>query len=378
MKKMSNKKTTEKFKPRKIKIKIIGIGGGASSILREMSSKLRKVKFLLVDTDKRSFRNLPAKIKKFSFGEKETRGWGTGMNVDIAKKAILEVEEKINKEIEKTDLVILISCLGGGVGSGVSQVFSQVLRKKKIISLGIFTLPFGFEGEKKMKMAKKSLEEIKPNLSGTIILPNEKILKRSNKKTALKKALSSINQILIKYLKDLINLISLPGLINIDFADIRSILKGRDQIVCFGRGSASGSNRVEEAIKSLFKNPFFICPDKLKRILFNISSDKNLAIKEVEQIANEIFNLNSRARIIFGISQSPKKQNKIVINFLGIGNNISVKEKKKRKPKKKKKKKTKNKRRSALEAKKVKKNQEEELFGENDWEVPTFLRNKEK
>jgi len=421
-------------RPRKIKIKIIGLGGGAASIIREMANALKGgATFLLADTDQRSFRRLPRSIKTLPFGEEETYGWGTGMDTELAGQAALKSAEQIKKLVQGNDLVILVACLGGGVGSGASLVFSQILKEQKILSLGIFTLPFAFEGEKKMRLARNSLKKLKENLSALVVLPNEEILERSDKKLSLKKSLSLMNQVLINYLKDLTEIISLPGVINIDFADLKTILKGKGQAVCFGSGVGWGSNRVEEAMKSIFEQPFFIWPAKIKKILFNISADAGLGLKEVEEAAQKIFKLSPRAKIIFGISEDKRLGKKIKISFLGVGDNLTEEKtsllsreeekslvssagtssRQKKLPEKEKGKKqgekTKGKskrhrlkkekreksssflsfpaeekevkmRRSALEVKEMaEEEKEEKWFGNGDeWEVPAFLRGKDK
>jgi len=405
VKKPKQRKENNLLKPRKIKIKIVGVGGGASSILNEMSHSLKGVSFLIADTDHRSFRRVPYSVKTFKFGEELTRGWGTGMNTEIGEKAAQASKEKIKKLFEGFDLVILVSCLGGGVSSGASPVFSQELKELKRLSLGIFTLPFSFEGEKKLRIAKESLEKMKDNLSGVIVMPNEYILKLSDKKTSLRKSLSLMNKILIDYLKDLIEMISSPGIINIDFADLKTILKGKNQVCLFGRGLAQGANRVEEALKEIFENPFFIKPKRIKKILFNVAGGESLTLRDVEAVATEISKLNPRAKIIFGISKDPQLGKKIRVTLLGIGDNflekesseekrekekqkgvVSKKESGKKREKKKesssssKTQKTGRKskvRRTALEVKKAEKIEEEkEWWQEPDWEIPAFLRNK--
>ena len=411
-KKKTSKKRKELLKPRRIKIRVVGVGGGASSILNEMARSLKGVSFLIADTDQRSFKRVASGVRVFQFGQELTKGWGTGMNPEIAERAALACKEKIKKIFQDLDLVILISCLGGGVSSGASAVFSQALKEEKGLSLGIFTLPFNFEGEKKAKLARDSLKDLKENLSGIIVLSNEEILKRAEKKTSLKKSLSLMNQVLIDYFRDLIEMISQVGIINIDFADLRTILKGNGQAVCFSRGVGGGENRVERALGEYFESPFFISPSKIKKILFNVAAGSDLRLKEVEKIAEEISNLNPKAKIIFGISQNSKLGKKIKITFLGVGENFLEKEEKKKiseekksskekkeskekitlkgkskkkitkkaekekaqKPEKKKKIKV---RRSALEVKKAEEEaREKEWFGEEDWEIPSFLRKK--
>lgn len=397
---LRKKKNILLFKPKKLKIRIIGVGGGAASILSEMAVGLKGTNFILADTDQRSFKGVSSRIKKFQFGEELTRGWGTGMNNEIAEKAAIAVKEKIRNLVKDSDLVILISCLGGGVGSGSSIVFSEILKEEKILSLGIFTLPFDFEGEKKMRLAKNSLKKIRNNLSGLVVLPNEEMLEQSDKKLSLKKSLSLTNQVLINYLKDLMGIISCPGLINIDFADLRSILKGKGQMICFGSGTGQGPGRVEESIKGIFENPFFICPKKIKKILFNISNGYDLGLKEVEEAAQAVFRLNPRAKIIFGVSQNQKMAKRIKISFLGVGENTPEKEifmgtelTAEKKSSDKEKKKNQNKginkkngekgkakkrkpRLSAIEVKEAEKEEEEkEWLGDGDnWEIPAFLR----
>jgi cell division protein FtsZ len=399
------KKENSAFKPHRIKIRVVGVGGGASSIIKEMASSLKNLSFVAADTDNRTFKKLPRLIRKFKFGEELTRGWGTGMNVELGELAAQNSKDKIKKLFEGFDLVILVGCLGGGVSSGALPVFAETLRDSKKLSLGIFTLPFDFEGEKKLKIAKESLDKVKDYLSAVIVLPNEYILKLSDKKTSLRKSLSLMNKFLIDYLKDLIETISLPGVINIDFADLRAVLKGKRQICLFGRGTSLGPNKVEEALKEIFENPFLVTPKKIKKILFNITGGEQLALKDVEAAAVEISKLNPKAKIIFGISKDKKMGRKVKITLFAVGEDFQQKERsaeqkeKEKKPKKeaskkekvkkaeRKKKppskaaseKAKKKRRSALEIKKEEKLEEEkEWWQESDWEIPAFLRDKEE
>jgi cell division protein FtsZ len=223
-----NKEMEPPLKPRKIKIKVVGIGGGGASIVSEIARHLKGVSFLVADTDIRTFKKLTKKrhdrgyfwsggrIKGFQFGQNLLGGMGTGMDVELAQKAAEAERERIAKIFKDQDLLIFVACLGGGVGSGASLVFSEEARIQKKISLGIFTLPFSFEGEKKMKIARRALQKLQENLSGTIFVPNEKIFQIIDKKTPLKKALSSLNQIFANFLADLIEVISKPNLINIE------------------------------------------------------------------------------------------------------------------------------------------------------------------
>ena len=411
------KKKESLFKPRKIKIRVVGVGGGGGSIVSEMAKSLKGVSFLVADTDQRTFKKIPRGVKTFQFGEDLTYGLGTGMNVDLGRRAAEKQREKIEKIFKGQDLSILVASLGGGVSSGASLVFAEGALSQKNIALGIFILPFSFEGEKRMRLAKNTLKDLRESLSGTAALANEKIFRLCDKKTPLKKALSLLNQVLIDYLKDLIEMISTPGLINIDFADLRTILKGQGRMIYFGQGLGQGPNRVEEAIKEVFENPLFAEQnpqlESPKRILFNICGGKDLGLKEVEEASRAVSELNPKAKIIFGISQNSKYARKFKITLLQVGESSQeVKEEKKTEPtasrtlskgagKKKAKlvkvtvstpvskgKKVKSHtedlvkgkvRRTGLEIKKAEKEAEErERERETQWEIPSFLRKKFK
>ncbi|MBZ9573060.1 cell division FtsZ family protein, partial [Patescibacteria group bacterium] len=333
-KKKQSQKAETPLKPRRIKIKVIGLGGGGGSIVSEMAKGLKGVSFLVADTDIRTFRRVPKKVRTFQFGENLTYGMGTGMDIDLGQRAAEKERERIEKIFKGQDLSILIASLGGGVGSGASLVFAEAARAQKNITLGIFTLPFSFEGEKKMRIAKSALKDLRENLSGTTALNNEKIFKLCDKKTPLKKALSLLNQNLVDYLEDLIEILFAPGIINIDFADLRTILAGQGRMIYFGQGVGQGPNRVEESIKKVFQNPIFgdwnPQSGTPKRILFNISGGKDLGLREVEEVSRAISGLNPRAKIIFGISQNSRQAKKIKITLLGVGESLSEQKEEKR------------------------------------------------
>ena len=388
------------FRPRRIKIKVIGIGGGGSSIVSEIARSISNASFVIVDSDHRIIKKAGRKVKVIQLGEELTNGLGTGMNVELGQKIAEKEKGKITKMLKDQDLIILVGSLGGGFASGALPVFAELTKELKNISLGIFTLPFRFEGEKKMRIAEESLEKIKENLSGQFIISNEKIFEIIDKKTPLKKALSSLNKSLILMLEDLIEVISKPGLINIDFADLKTVLSGRGRAVHFGSAIAQGPNRAEEIIKKVFENPLSVGDlGKCKKILFNVRGGKDLTLKEVERISLGICGVNKTAKIIFGISQNLKDNNKIKLTLIQVGEGKREKkslpdkisevkkekiQKKKEKPstiiKVENKKKKKINRKTGLELiKEKKKEEEEEWTDDSDWQVPTFLRrNKEE
>jgi len=376
----SKPKQNDSLKTRKIRIKVVGLGGGGSSIVSEVAQNLNNVSFMVADTDSKTFKKVKKGIKTFQFGEKFTHSMGTGMNPELAQKAAVAEKDKIAKIFQDQDLSIIIGSLGGGVASGAGPVFAEAAKNQKNISLGIFTTPFLFEGEKKMRIAKKAIDNLREHLSGIIVVPNEKIFQITDKRMPLKKALAVLDGIFASWLEDLITVILKPSLINIDFADLKTILKDRGHQLFLGQVVSQGPNRTEEIIKKMFQNSIFETgPKEVSRILFNITGGKDLKLREVEAIAEAVSELNQRAKIVFGITESPKYLNKIQITLLAVSElekkEKKEKKKKKKKPEEKKKEVIKPKRKTAVEVKKEKeKETEREWETESDWDVPAFLR----
>ncbi len=382
----------DNFKIRKIKVKVVGIGGGGCSVVSEVSSILKSYSFIACDTDIRTAKKIKKNVKFIQLGSNVLNGMGTGMNADLANKIANDEKEKIEQIFVGQDICVLIGCLGGGVASGMGPIFATAAKNQKCLSIGIFTLPFLFEGEKKMKLAKKAITELKEHLSGIIVVSNEKIFQLTDKKISLKKALSYLNQFFALWLSELLDVVFKPSLVNIDFADLKTILKDRGHTLFFSQAQASGANRVEDIIKSIFQNNLLLEPPKnVKRALFNISGGKDLKLKEVELISEEIAKLNSKAKIIFGISQVAQQKEKIKVVLLAVCDDdkklkiaeekpkeeLPVKSKKKSQIQKKAPVVVKETRRNGIELKKAEDEAEQiEWQTETDWDVPAFMRNK--
>jgi cell division protein FtsZ len=302
------------------KIRVVGIGGGGGSIISEIVSRVKKADFVAANTDNRSLKGLTRRVKRFQFGQSITHGLGTGMNVELGEIAAQADKEKIKKLLEGQDLCVIVACLGGGTGSGATPMFAKISRGLGNLTYGIFTLPFEFEGEKKMETAKESLERIRPYLNAYSFIPNERIFRIIDKNTPLRSALSAINRRLAESLGGLIETIYLPGLINIDFADLKTILAGRGRLTYLNTIEIEESDR-EGLTKKLISSPLYPYTIKGARsILYNITSGKNLQLSEVSQISKTISeSINRKAKIIFGVSQSQKHQDKIKITLLATG-----------------------------------------------------------
>lgn len=424
---------------RKIKIKIIGIGGGGGSIVSEISTDLKKVSFAAANTDASALDALEKKkIKKLQFGKELTQGLGTGMDPKVGRGAALEAEDEIEEMVDGQDINILVSCLGGGTGSGALPIFAEKSKKSDALTYGIFTLPFEFEGQRKMSITKNALKKASPYLNAVSILPNENIFKIVDRSTPLKEALSEMNKNLAANLEGLVETIYEAGLINIDFADIRTVLKeeeGKKKLAYLSTTRIENEEEdAKEIVKKAISNPLYPHGiDRANGILFNITGGEDLGLAEISAISQEISSFTEGgAKVIFGVSQKKNFKGRMKISLLATGcganyfseeigtgeedleeldeeiekitideseeekeekeesdeenkedNEVVVKtideeneeEEEKESKKSKKKKKKKKKRRNGVERKQAQGEEEKEILEEEEkWETPTFLR----
>ena len=294
---------------KKIRVKVIGVGDGGANIVSEIGQKLKGVSFLIANTDSQSLKKTPKNIQRFQFGQNITFGLGTGMRPELGEMAAREAEEKIKKILKDVDLCIFVASLGGGTGSGATPIFVEISRNLRNLNYGIFTLPFEFEGKRKLEIARDSLEKMRPNLNSLSIIENERIFQIIDRGNSLKIALSELNKILGQNLQGLIEIIYQPGLINIDFADIKTILKGSGKLAFLNTIEASGEHRQKEAIEKVLNSPLHSYNIAgAKEILFNIAGDEKLTLSEVEEISKSIFQPAEKgSKIIFGISEKKEK-----------------------------------------------------------------------
>ena len=326
---------------KRTKIRVIGVGGGGGSIVSEIASRVSQASFVVANTDLQALKTVSRKATRFQFGASLTQGLGTGMNPELGQIAAQQEKEKIKKLLEGQDLCILVVCLGGGTGSGAAPIFAKISKSLGNLTYGIFTLPFKFEGEKKMGIAKASLERVRPYLNALSIIPNERIFQIVDKATPLQQALSAINRNLSESLAGLIETIYEPGLINIDFANLKTVLEGRGRLAYLNAVVVpKGEKSPQEAIEKVLNSPLYPYTIRgAKGVLFNIAGEKEINLNEVNQISRNISSLlNKEAKIIFGVSQGRKYQDKIKITLLATGCGMKVfseKPKRKRKAKKK-------------------------------------------
>jgi cell division protein FtsZ len=289
---------------KRTKIRVVGIGGGGGNIVSELAQGVKRATFFAANTDLQALREVSRKVERFPFGQSFTHGLGTGMNPELAETAGQSEKERIKKILQGQDLVILVACLGGGTGSGATSVFARISKSLGNLTYGIFTLPFKFEGEKKMEIAKLALNSLRPRLNSISILPNERIFQIIDKTTPLKVALSSINKNLATALAGLIETIYQPGLINIDFADLRTVLQGQGRLAYLNTISLpKKEGTAKDAVEKALISPLYPYGIKgAKGILFNIIGEKGISLEEVNQISRTISEkVNPEAKIVFGI-----------------------------------------------------------------------------
>ena len=305
----------------KTRIKVIGIGEGGSSIVSEIAERgVKRAEFVAVNTNIRALKETSKRVKRFWFGKKLTQGLGTGMNLELGEMAAREEKEKIKELLRGIDFCILVASLGGGTGSGAGPVFAEISRRFKNTTLGIFTLPFKFEGEKKMELAMAALEKLRSNLNTLIIIPNQRIFQIVDKNTPLREALSVINKNLAESLQGLIETIYQSGLIKIDWASLKSILEGKGKLAFLNTIQIQGMRQVEEIVKKVLANPLYpYSPQGASGgTLFHISGGLSLNVGEIEQIGKVISeSVNPRAKVAFGVDMG--KGDKIKMTLLANG-----------------------------------------------------------
>lgn len=307
---------------KKTKIRVIGIGGGGGTIVSEIAFRIQKASFVAVNTDSQALKSAGQKVIKFQLGQNLTHGLGTGMNANLGQEAALQEKEKIEKLLSGHDLTVFVVALGGGTGSGAAPFFAKTSRSLGNLNYGIFTLPFKFEGEKKMEIALDSLKKIRPYLNAFSVIPNERVFQVIDKNTPLREALSAVNKILADSLEGLIETIYEPGLINIDFADFRTILEGQGRLSYLNTVSVlKNGNSKQELVNKAISSPLYPYGIRGARsILFDIAGENDLALADVGQISKTISDLvNKDAKIIFGISQGKKYAGVVRVTLLATG-----------------------------------------------------------
>ncbi|MDD3170463.1 MAG: cell division protein FtsZ [Candidatus Pacebacteria bacterium] len=286
------------------KIKVIGIGGaGGNTISRLFEADIKNVELISVNTDLQDLNKKKAHLK-IRIGEKITQGLGAGMKPEIGRLSAEENAKELEDILKTADIVFLTAGLGGGTGSGAMPVIAGIAKGLGVLTIGIVTLPFSFEGKKRRKIAQNSLEEMENTINTLVVIPNDKLLGLIPPKSSVEFAFEKCDELLKEAVESISNVISNPGILNLDFADVKEVLKSGGSAF-FGIGRARGKDRVAKALDIALFSPLSDSPlEKLGSILFNIASgSNNFYLSEVKKIAEAIKKrTSSSAKVVFGAS----------------------------------------------------------------------------
>jgi cell division protein FtsZ len=303
------------------RIKVIGVGGSGKNAVNHMvASKVKGVEFIAVNTDAQDLHNSLAK-RKIHIGKNLTRGLGTGMNPELGKRAAEETKEEVQEAIKGADMVFIAGGVGGGTCTGASPIIAKIAKEMGILTVGVVTKPFFFEGQQRMKFAEQGLDELKKSVDALIVIPNDRLLSVVSKETTAKQAFAMCDEILKQAVEGISDLITTPGIINVDFADVRAILDNAGSAL-MGIGLASGEKRAEEAAKMAINSPLLdISINGAKGVLFSIAGGDDLTMFEIQDAAKIITeSIDPNAKVIFGTVRDEKlKKNEIKITVIASG-----------------------------------------------------------
>lgn len=301
------------------KIKVIGVGGGGNNAVKRMKEEsLQGVEFVAVNTDKQILNNLDINTK-LQIGSKITKGLGAGANPAVGMKAAEESRNEIEEALDKTDMVFVTAGMGGGTGTGAAPIVAQIAKEKGILTVGVVTKPFTFEGRKRQMQAEQGVEALKGKVDTLVIIPNDKLLQISDKRTTMSEAFMMADEVLMDGIQGISDLIAVPNLINLDFADVRSIMLNQG-IAHMGIGKANGDNRAMEAAKLAVKSPLLETSiGGAKAVLINVTG-KELGLFEVNEAAELIREeVDPDANIIFGAGIDDSLGDDIKITVIATG-----------------------------------------------------------
>lgn len=301
-------------------IKVIGAGGGGNNAVNRMvEAQLQGVEFIAVNTDKQALHTSKAE-HKIQIGEKLTRGLGAGANPEVGKKAAEESKDEIIKVLEGADMVFVTAGMGGGTGTGAAPVIAQLAKEMGILTVGVVTKPFVFEGKVRMKNAENGIAELKSKVDTLITIPNDRLLQIVQKNTSMLDAFSMADDVLKQGIQSISDLIAVPGLINLDFADVTSVMKEQG-LAHMGIGNATGENRAIEAAREAIQSPLLETSIRgAKGVLLNITGGSNLGLLEINEASTLVQeSCDPEANIIFGASIREDLGEEIRITVIATG-----------------------------------------------------------
>lgn len=301
-------------------IKVVGVGGGGNNAVNRMiAAGLRGVEFIAINTDKQAL-FLSKANTKIQIGDKITKGLGAGANPDIGEKAANESKDEIAQAVKGADMVFVTAGMGGGTGTGATPIVAQIAKEMGILTVGVVTKPFAFEGRKRMQYAERGIENLKDVVDTLVTIPNDRLLQISEKKTSIIEAFKTADDVLRQGVQGISDLIAVPGLINLDFADVKTIMYGTG-LAHMGIGRASGESKAEEAAKQAIQSPLLETSiEGARGVLLNITGGNDLGLFEVNMAAEMVQKAaDPDANIIVGAVIDENLKDEIIITVIATG-----------------------------------------------------------
>ena len=303
-----------------VNIKVVGVGGAGNNVVNRMVlSGTQGVEFIAVNTDKQALDASNA-TTKIQVGEKLTKGKGAGADPEVGKKAAEENRSQIAKALEGTDMVFVTCGMGGGTGTGGAPIVSEVAREQGILTVGVVTKPFGFEGRRRMQQAERGIEELKERVDSLVIIPNDRLKHATDQKITFANAFEIADDVLRQAVESISDLIKNVGFINLDFADVTAVMKDAG-LAHMGVGRAAGKGKAEEAARLAVSSPLLETSiNGAKGVLVNVTGSVDIGLEEVETAANLVQQAaNPDANIIFGATFDESLEDEIRVTVIATG-----------------------------------------------------------
>jgi cell division protein FtsZ len=305
------------------RIKVVGCGGsGGNALARMIEARIHGVEFIAVNTDAQALHNTNAP-SKIHIGKSLTKGLGAGMNPDIGKQAAIDTKEEISTALKGSDMVFITCGLGGGTGTGAAPIVAEIARDLGALTVGVVTKPFMFEGAQRMRIAEDGWHALREKVDALITIPNDRLLSIIDRKTPLLESFAIVDDVLRQGVQGISDLITIPGIINVDFADVKAIMANSGSAL-MGIGRATGEDRAIEAAKIAINSPLLeVAIDGAKGVLFNVSGGTDLAMAEINEAARVITeHIDSDAKVIFGaVLDNNLKKGEIKVTVVATGFN---------------------------------------------------------
>ena len=303
-----------------VSIKVVGVGGGGNNVVNRMvRSGAQGVDFVAVNTDKQAL-NASSANYKIQIGEKLTGGKGAGSNPEVGRKAAEESRNQMAKALESTDMVFITAGMGGGTGTGAAPVVAEIAREAGVLTVGVVTKPFGFEGRKRMAQAEQGIEELRSKVDSLVIIPNERLKYATDQKITFANAFAIADDVLRQAVQSISDLIRDTGFINLDFADVTAIMKDAG-LAHMGVGRAAGKGKAEEAARMAISSPLLETSiNGARGVLVNVTGSTDVGLEEVETAANLVQEAaDPNALIIFGATFDESLEDEICVTVIATG-----------------------------------------------------------